>query len=602
MRTSRYPRASPCWSDMKFQVLKNAAWIGLFAALLPAAALVAQAPPQFAQATPAASPEPIYWRQNLLTVPYQWSTTGNSKASKAVWLYVSKDRGATWRLVADGESRLLSFNYRAEADGEYWFAVRTTDSGAARMPASLTSVAALQPELKVVVDTTSPRIESLTAHVARPNSLEVQWRSSDANLASQSCVVEAQFGATGDWQTVPTRGETQVGTGIWEGTASLVLAVGSTPTSVRATVVDLAKNRARSQASIDSNGNSLAIAPVPAASAISEPGWTAGSAPSVVSNQFAPRAEPQLWPADRSGRNLPAASTSPATAVAYGTPIGVGPVGDVAPAPADALRIPEPTTEDRPLGNVPPQHDSLTERSEIFHTASLTHSRGASNSTRPKSDFRALPLPVNPLARRVNSRSFALEYELADVGAQGVAKVEAWGTHDGGKTWQRFAVDDDNRSPLEVTVDGGGEYGFSIVVGGSAENAVPPQSGDTPALWIDVDLEPPIARILAVNSARGEAGGELTVTWEADDAHLEPRPIALYYSSRPAGPWTPIATSVANVGEFTWPIERHVPRRVYLKLEARDAAGNVAAFQTAEPVITESEPAVARWQRLPPIQ
>ena len=104
-----------------------------------------------------------------------------------------------------------------------------------------------------------------------------------------------------------------------------------------------------------------------------------------------------------------------------------------------------------------------------------------------------------------------------------------------------------------------------------------------------------------MNAARGEIGGELAVTWEAEDDHLESRPIALFYSSRPAGPWTPIATSVENSGEFTWPIERHVPRRVYLKLEARDAAGNVAAFQTAEPVVTESEPAVANWQRLPPV-
>jgi hypothetical protein len=76
----------------------------------------------------------------------------------------------------------------------------------------------------------------------------------------------------------------------------------------------------------------------------------------------------------------------------------------------------------------------------------------------------------------------------------------------------------------------------------------------------------------------------------------------LFYSSRPTGPWTPIATSIENRGEYTWPIERHVPRRVYLKLEARDAAGNVAAFQTSEPVVTESEPVVAKWQRLPPVE
>ena len=86
---------------------------------------------------------------------------------------------------------------------------------------------------------------------------------------------------------------------------------------------------------------------------------------------------------------------------------------------------------------------------------------------------------------------------------------------------------------------------------------------------------------------RGSASGELMVRWEADDDNLEPRPISLFYSSRPAGPWTTIATNLENVGEYTWPLERHVPRRFYLKLEARDTAGNVAAFQTSEPVVVE---------------
>ena len=39
-----------------------------------------------------------------------------------------------------------------------------------------------------------------------------------------------------------------------------------------------------------------------------------------------------------------------------------------------------------------------------------------------------------------------------------------WGTRDGGQTWNRFAQDDDNRSPLVVTVDDEGMYGFQILV------------------------------------------------------------------------------------------------------------------------------------------
>jgi hypothetical protein len=35
---------------------------------------------------------------------------------------------------------------------------------------------------------------------------------------------------------------------------------------------------------------------------------------------------------------------------------------------------------------------------------------------------------------------------------------------------------------------------------------------------------------------------------------------------------------------YAWRVERHVPARFYLRLEARDTAGNLAAFQTREPI------------------
>lgn len=574
------------------QSLKFAATTGIAAALIFAATGAAQ------WAAPSA-PEPIYWRQSLLTVPYQWSTPAGSTESKAVWLYVSKDRGLGWTLVADGDSRLLSFNYRAEADGEYWFAVRTTENRQIKMPATLPATSGLQPELKVIVDTAAPRVESLTAQTVSANTLEVRWRIADANLGTQSCTIEAEVGASGQWQAVPLRDITQTGPGIWEGTASLVLSEGSAATAVRATVVDLADNRARSQTAIGSDGG---VPPKFAMESPVEAGWTSSSAAGVVTNQFAVPAKPQHWPADRSGHSLAAELTGGAATVAYGTPMGAGAVGGGPAANASELNLSEPTADVRPIA-VESVNAMNSHRPDVLRTASLRRSEQNLGIVDSGKEFQIVPPPMNPLARRVNTRSFALEYELAEVGKDGVARVEAWGTHDGGKSWQRYAVDDDNRSPLHVTVDGDGEYGFTIVVSGAAaESAVHPQPGDTPGLWVEVDLEAPMARILEVNAARGPVGGELTVTWEAEDDHLEPRPIALYYSSRPAGPWTPIATSIENRGEFTWPIERHVPRRVYLKLEARDAAGNVAAFQTADPVVTESEPAVAKWQRLPPVQ
>ena len=330
--TSSSDRSLDRYAAKMSRTLKSAAWICLLA--IASGALTA-----VAQTAPTSAPEPIYWRQNLLTVPYQWSATGDARTSKAVWLYVSRDQGASWQLVADGESRLLSFNYRAEADGEYWFAVRTTESREVRMPASMTAVGGLQPELKVIVDTSVPRIASLTAESVAANTLEVRWRIEEANLGTQACSIEAQFGPTGEWQPVPLRGESQVAAGVWEGTAALILPKGQAATAVRAAVVDLANNRTRYQTPMGGG----AATPVP-----SERSWPMSSGDMVgIQPGLRSPAEPQLWPADHSGW-MPFAGLGATADAKYGTPIGVGAEREAASTAASDLRIPEPTREDRP--------------------------------------------------------------------------------------------------------------------------------------------------------------------------------------------------------------------------------------------------------------
>ena len=62
------------------------------------------------------------------------------------------------------------------------------------------------------------------------------------------------------------------------------------------------------------------------------------------------------------------------------------------------------------------------------------------------------------------------------------------------------------------------------------------------------------------------------------------RPIALFYSERAEGPWTPIATGLRNSGHYAWQLDQDVPERVFLRLEIRDEAGNVTACDADEPV------------------
>jgi hypothetical protein len=536
-----------------------------------------------AQAPNASLPESIYWRQNLFSIPYQWNSVASLDGTQTVWLYVSKDRGASWQQIGDAQPQLLAFNYRAEADGEYWFAIRTTDASgrdtrSARVPASSGT---LQPELRVIVDTTMPRFDGLIGVVRDPETLEVRWRVVDANLSAHSCNVEVQVDGASGWQPMSLTGSSEVSPGVWDAMATVPITPGTRPVAVRATVFDLAGNRAVYHSAVTAAGD----ASPSQANAVASPGWVSNSAPTAPNNWHSQPAVSQPWPADRAASSEPGLTSEPA--VTYGTP---SPASE-----EDVVGIPTPETEDRPLGNIPPPPHSLPFTPlEPFRQVSVSREILSADATTPVADAVG-PSDAVATSLLVNSRTFQLEYDLAEIGPEGVAKVELWGTRDGGQSWQNYAVDDDNRSPLVVTVDGEGQYGFSIVVqGAGGVGGFPPQPGDRPELLVGVDLQRPDVRLTSVDGGTGAAAGRLVLRWEAIDDNLEPRPIALFYSSRARGPWTAIATSLENVGKFTWPVERHVPRHVYLRLEARDAAGNVAAFQTSEPVTVESDPSVAR--------
>jgi hypothetical protein len=186
----------------------------------------------------------------------------------------------------------------------------------------------------------------------------------------------------------------------------------------------------------------------------------------------------------------------------------------------------------------------------------------------------------------VGSRTIAIDYEVASVGPWGVSAVELWGTRDGGQSWRRYAVDDDNRSPVTATVEGEGEYGFKVLVhsaGGFA--AAPPAQGDAPEALVRVDLVRPEATLDSVEQGTGNLADQIMIRWSASDAHLAPQPVTLYYSAQPAGPWSIIAAGLVNSGSYAWRADRHLPEQLYVRLEVRDAAGNTTTYQTAQPVV-----------------
>jgi len=196
-------------------------------------------------------------------------------------------------------------------------------------------------------------------------------------------------------------------------------------------------------------------------------------------------------------------------------------------------------------------------------------------------------LPPGERPRMVNSRLFELVYDDESLGPSGNTRIEVWGTRDGGQTWRSFAVSDDPRKPIRISVGEEDTYGFRAVRSATAAPAQPPKNGDLPEVWIGVDLSKPTTRILSAQEGSGPEAGNLTISWEAADKALAARPISLLFSETPGGPWTTIAAGLENTGRYCWPITSRLPQRVYLRLEARDEAGNIGTCETKEPVLLE---------------
>jgi hypothetical protein len=585
-------------------------------------------------------PEPIYWKQHLFLIPYKWGSAAEPGAAQSVSLFVSRDRGASWQKISDAKPQVKAFNYRAEGDGEYWFAVRTLDNRGRLWPEG-----AYQPELRVIVDTTIPRIDELRARPAENSLIEIQCRATDVNLDPTSLKIEAQTVSTGPWQPVvlqtPASGQFGLIQARWQPTP------GARPVSIRATILDRAGNAAVYQTPIDTSaaaGPLLSQPPVSNAvtnpflatsttnggfassspCAVSAPASQAWSTPSTAPTQSlsTPLSQPWVPSAMASAPfRLWTSGTTPQDdgLTAYGNPKMMaapqftmgGMQGPAFEAAASDARVPASYAgivkgaDGFALGapsatQTPPPFAPL----EPFRQASIaapTASGGPSlvpidqlNTpfSAPLNTPSVTPIDMPPPSHRpavqpklVGSRTFALEYDLEDAGRGGVSRVELWGTRDDGQTWNHYSQDDDNRSPLVVTVDDEGMYGFKILVQAASGTGVgPPRAGDEPELWVSVDLKRPIIELTGVERGDGNLADHLILSWRAQDNNLERRPISLFFSSRPTGPWSAIATSLEDTGEYAWRVERYVPTRIYLRIEARDIAGNLAAFQTREPV------------------
>ena len=576
---------------------------------------------QIATGSTDALPAAVYWGQDVFIIPYQWSARTDPATAKEVVLYMSSDLGASWSEVTRARPDVRSFLYRSTGDGEYWFAVRTLDNHGRMWPAG-----GYQPELRVVVDTRIPTAEIQTATLSRAGTVQVVGQISDANLDTSTLKLAMRPTGSADWIQLQPRLETTATPG-----EVRVVAAGQAPAGVgeltlRMAVQDLAGNPAgagkRVTASTAPTTTQVPRRALPSAEPNGDPFLSAPplelpadprsvAQPVVTSPPIVDTAAPF---ADSGSTDSPWRSASTVRSGPRQTPAAGPPqVAASQPWPVDQ-RSQTPFHADSPHSWQPPRRAAVVatrpaageggglDRSP-YHQASA--GRHQADGFLP-SELTDIDSVASGQQLMVNQRQFALDYDLQSAGKWGVSKVEVWGSPNGGQTWKHFATDSDNRTPVNIVAPGPGKYGFRILVQGVGSLPVePPRPGDLPEVSVIVDTEPPAARLTSASQGEGYFGDHLIVAWQAADQHLEPRPIALSYSDGPSGPWIPMASNLANEtaigGQYTWRLQRHLPRQLYIRLEVRDQAGNVAVDMTRTPIQLEFNQPAGRIRAARPI-
>jgi hypothetical protein len=187
----------------------------------------------------------------------------------------------------------------------------------------------------------------------------------------------------------------------------------------------------------------------------------------------------------------------------------------------------------------------------------------------------------------VSKKRFRLHYSLENTCAEDVDHVEVWWTRDG-KAWRRHELTVPPTGLAPITVQREGRYGFTlrpVSVGGLAEDE--PHGCTAPQVWVEVDQTPPEVKLQGVMVRHNPAGdGELRVRWTASDKWLKALPITVSFGRSPNGPWTVLAGDLENSGAFSCSTHG-LPPEFFIRVEARDEAGNVGVAASKEPIKLE---------------
>jgi hypothetical protein len=528
---------------------------------------------------------PINSRNIKIPIKYE----KDRKAIRQVKLYVARNGENTWYQEAIATPDRDSFTYIAKEDGVYWFTMQEEDIQGRNIPTDLTRH---PPDLKVLVDTIQPRIQITNAR-RNGEEIVIEWYIDDKNTDENATRVHFRpLSTEGYWKEVSLPSNSKSGVRFPTGTTG--------PVVVRITALDLAGNKTEITREISGTLPS----PTPQQTTTSY---------SQQSPALPPSAKPSSGPTASSGQALSAA-----------TPAG----GIIPPTLNIANNVPQSSATGSHSEN------TTSYQGPLAPTMSPMHPQTTNTLTLPKSDPR-LPLvpttpdstgspapvpvwsgPMTPNAptvelsrvQAINSLTFDLGYELETRGPSGISRVDLWVTRDDGRTWFKWSQHDGKHNTLRVNLNVAanpqpeGVYGFRLVpISGAGLSDREPIAGDAPELRVIVDVTPPQ---LDLFPPVGDPANPdtLVIQWKAIDKNFGDDPITIEWSEKPSGPWQPVATPeivqagtmiqnqsrrLPNTGQYSWRVPAGLPPRVYLKIAARDVAGNVKEAITRDPILVD---------------
>ena len=536
----------------------------------------------------ALSPTPVqtfYTNQKKFQVPFNVNANGRDLIE--VQLFASADLGKTWTLHSRQGLTQGHFKFQCAFDQEVWFSIKSVDRDQRVFPAGKN-----KPDLKIIIDSAKPALD-IKVESDAVGRMVTAIQTTDSNLDPQSIQVEYRdaLNPNGPWTDTGFENKTPVASGVFHDRIAWWPKHSFSQMEIRVTVKDKAGNSAQAtgnakvsptarmnrQVASPKNSNPAQLPDQPLSafqnashgqqieqgdqyfSANNQIPGSSGSKPQVGSqNSVAWESQTQNSPHHRISSSTTGQDRTNSQAVTDSTPFRS--VGNRNLMVSEGSTHPKLTrSEPNPKATVPTRSTSTTTSYRLSH--------------------------LMEIARPTNQAKFLLTYDVDAIRAADIREVGLWMTHDGGRSWRKWAIDTDKQSPFAVKVPQEGIYGFRIVISSNdGINSRIPRGGEAADMWVRYDQKAPQLQITSVPYGRGPNAGKLVINWTAADEQLTLRPITLEYSHQAEGPWTKIETGLRNTGSYVWKVPQHVPESIHLRVRARDTAGNHATFQLKNPV------------------